>query len=254
MKKSAIGIWTAVLVLATSSSVFALEGVEFGISADFNGKYIWRGQNLSDDPVFQPGVTLGFDKFTAGIWGNMNLTDYSSPAYDAGDFTEYDYSLDYTTAIMEGVDLSVGVIHYYFPSAGETTEVYWGFAFDLPLSPSVTVYHDVDAANGTYVSFGVSHSIERIAELSPDMPIGMEIGASCGWGSKSYNEYYWGLSNNSALNDLAVSIAFPVAVGGWTVSPSVNYVTLLDSDIRRSDAYDTASDYFFAGVSLSTSF
>jgi len=257
VKKSAIGVWTAVLVLSVGGSVFALEGVEFGVSADFNGKYIWRGQVITDDPVFQPGVTMGIDKFTAGFWGNVNLTDYAEDTagtYSGGSFTEYDYSLDYTTSVMEGVDLSVGAINYYFPSFEDTTELYWGFAFDLPLSPSVVVYHDIDEAKGTYVSFGIGHSIEKIAELSPDMPVGMEIGASLGWGSESYNEFYWGLSDSSALNDLAVSVAFPVTVGSWTVSPSVNYVTLLDSEIRNSDVFDTASEYFFAGVSLSTSF
>ena len=71
---------------------------------------------------------------------------------------------------------------------GETTELYWGLNFDLPLSPSITVYHDIDTIKGSYVSFGISHSIEKIAELGSDSPVGMEVAAGLGWGSSGYNE------------------------------------------------------------------
>jgi hypothetical protein len=51
-----------------------------------------------------------------------------------------------------------------------------------------------------------------------------------------------------------LSASFPVALGDLTVSPSLNYVKLVDSDIRSTDAYASSSDYFFAGISLSLSF
>lgn len=251
MKKS-LGLWVIAAVIAVSSMAFAADGIGFDVTADIYGKYIWRGQNLNDDHAFQPGISMTIDKFTAGIWGSLDMTDYNG---QSGEFIEYDYYLDYTTTIADGIDLSLGVIYYYFPGGEDTTEVYWGFAFDLPLSPSVTVYHDVDEVEGAYVSFGVGHLFDKIAEIAPDVPVGMEIGASVGWGSDSYNTAYWGApADDGALNDLAVSVAFPITLGDWTVSPSLNYVTLLDSDIRSTDAYDTSSDYFFTGISLSTGF
>ena len=150
---------------------------------------------------------------------------------------------------------SVGVIYYDFPgtTVKDTTELYWGLNFDLPLSPSITVYHDVDEAEGSYVSLAFGHSIERIAELGPDIPIGMEIGTSLGWGSGSYNKYYWG-TEQSKLQDLMFSLAFPMEIAGWSLTPSLNYVTLVSDDIRDTDVYGTDSDFFFAGVSLSKSF
>jgi hypothetical protein len=45
-----------------------------------------------------------------------------------------------------------------------------------------------------------------------------------------------------------------VEIAGWTVAPSLNYVTLVSDDIRDTDMYGTDSDFFFAGVSLSKSF
>ena len=68
------------------------KSISIDLTADFFGKYIWRGQNLSDDPVFQPGVSVGYGNFTAGVWGNMDLTNING---NSGDFSEMDYSIDY---------------------------------------------------------------------------------------------------------------------------------------------------------------
>ena len=56
------------------------------------------------------------------------------------------------------------------------------------------------------------------------------------------------------MQDFSLSVSFPMEVAGWTVAPSLNYVTLLSDDIRDTDTYGTDSDYFFCGVSLSKSF
>lgn len=174
---------------------------------------------------------------------------------NAGEFTEHDFTLDCSGDVpgIDWLDYSVGVIHYRFPSIGHTTELYWGFALDAPLNPSVTVYHDIDEIDGTYISLGLSHSIDKIVELTPGLPVGMEIGASLGIGDSDYNKGYWGV-NDARPNNLAFSIAFPMEIAGWTFAPSINYVTLVSDSIRRSDAFARESDYFFTGLSLSKSF
>ena len=251
------------IVLAYGGSVsWAAKGIDFEVTADYFGKYIWRGQNLSDDPVFQPGVSMAIGNLTLGWWANMDTTKING---NNGEFTEHDWYVDYSDDLpgVNGVGYSVGAIYYYFPSldngAEDTTEIYGGLSFDLPLSPSITIYHDIEEVDGTYISFGLSHSIDRIASLGPDMPIGMEMGASLGWGSKSYNQGYWSDTDKaSRLNDLALSVSFPVEVGGWSVSPSLNYVTLVSSELRDTDTFasggNDSSDYFFGGISISKSF
>ena len=242
------------VVLACSSSVsLAAEEVDFEITADYFGKYIWRGQNLSDDPVFQPGISASYKGLTAAIWGNLETTSINN---NSGEFTEWDFSLDYSGDFpgLKGVGYSVGLINYHFPSvAGDTTEFYWGLNFDLPLSPSITVYHDIDEVKGTYTSFGLSHFIDKIVELTPDMSVGMEISASLGFGGSAYNESYWGVKKDK-LNDLAISVSFPTEIAAWTLAPSLNYVTLLSDTIRAVDSFRSEIDYFFVGISLSKSF
>ncbi len=224
------------------------------VTAAHYSKYIWRGQNLNDDPVFQTAVSVSYGSLGAGIWGNMDLTNING---NTGDFSEIDYSLDYSAAMpgLEGIGYSLGVIYYDFPgtAASATAELYWALNFDLPLSPSITSYHDVDEADGTYVSFAVGRAIEKIAELGSDIWVAMEIGASLGWGSASYNRYYWA-TPQSRLNDLVLSVSFPIEIAGWTSAPSVNYVTLVSNDIRDSDMYGTDSDFLFVGIGISRRF
>ena len=253
MKKSAMSVLTVLIATLSLGGLAAAEGVGVDVSIDYFSKYVWRGQLINDDGAIQPGIELSFDKLTLGIWGNVDITDYSDNEWE---FTEYDYYADYTTTITDGIDLSLGVINYYFPSIDQTTELYAGVTFtEVPLSPSITWYNDVDSVEGSYISFGVGHTVDEIASLDESTPIAMEIGASLGWGSKSYNKYYWGgPADSSSLNDLTLSVAFPFSLGSWTVTPSANYVTLVDSDVKDSDAFDTASDYFFTGIGLSTSF
>jgi len=242
-----------ILMVFVTNEVYATVAIDFEFSADYVSKYIWRGQNLVDDSVFQPALSASYKGLTAAIWGNLETTSINN---NSGEFTEWDYSLDYSGDLpgIEGIGYSIGLINYHFPSVvGDTTEFYWGLNFDVPLSPSITLYHDIDEIKGTYASFGLSHSIDKIAELGPDIPVGMEVAAGLAWGSSGYNEGYWGL-DESKLNDLTLSISFPVEIGGWTLVPSMNYITLLSDDIRDTDAYDTDSDYFLVSIGLSKSF
>ena len=90
-------------------------------------------------------------------------------------------------------------------------------------------------------------------ELSSDMPVSVDLAASFGWGTASYNKVYWGESKDGA-NDMTLSASFPIGLGNWTLSPSINYVSLLRDGVRSSNKYSSDSDYLFGGVSLSRSF
>ena len=142
---------------------------------------------MSADPVFQSILSISSNGLIAGIWGSRDSTNIDG---NSGDSSEMDYSS--SIADIDGMGYSVGVMYYDFPGTvtKDTTEVYWGFNFDLPLNPSITISHDIDEAEGSYVSLAFSHGIEKIAALAPDLPVGIDIGASLGWGSGSYNKYY----------------------------------------------------------------
>lgn len=247
--KLATTLGIVLITTLTCSVALAEEAptVGFDIGADYVGKYIWRGQNLQDDGAFQPSVNLTYGNLSGNIWASTELSDING---NSDEITEVDYSLDYSGDLFEGVGYSIGVINYTFPNTGleDTTEIYAGLSFDCPLNPSVTLYNDVDEVNGSYVSFGIGHSVN----LTENVPV--DISATLGWGSASYNKAYWGV-NDSKMNDLAVSVAFPIELeGGWSLTPSVNYVTLMSSDIEKGNGYSNDDSFFYIGVGLAKSF
>ncbi len=224
------------------------------VTADYMGKYIWRGQNLTDGPVVQPGVSVTVDKLTLGIWGNLETTNVN---IERGEFTEFDFYLDYSgdVAFVEGLSYSLGLINYQFPSAPDTTEFYGALALDVPLSPSVTVYQDVDAVDGTYLSLGLGHSVDSLWGDEESLVIGMDLSASLGWGSSAYNTAYWGNTvTTGELNDLVLSLGFPLELYGVSVTPKIQYITLVGDQIQNSNAFDTKHDYVIAGICAAKGF
>lgn len=226
------------------------------VSLDYFGKYIWRGVVATDDPVLQPSVAIGWDKFTASVWGNYDLTSVNA---ETQEFTEIDYTLDYTDTIpdAEGITYSLGTIVYQFPrvngSGNATTEIYGGLGFDTVLSPTATLYYDVDDADGFYGSVGVSHSID-ISEyaLMDDMVNSVDLAASLGYGSSNYNRNYWGESRD-ATNDFVLSVTVPVQMGEYaTLRTSATYVSLPDGSIKGNTAQK--GDYVYFGLGLDVSF
>jgi hypothetical protein len=254
-------------VLADANSAPATTGDKIGytITSDFYSKYVWRGQLINDDYVFQPCISATYKGWTASIWGNVNTTDYGA-VDNSGEFTEYDLTLDYSGKFSEEskIGYSVGVIHYHFPSIAEydTTELYWGFNFAVPLNPTIKVYHGLGNENGTYVNLGISHTFDDIIKLTDKIKGDLVLGASLGWADGTYNKDYWANGDDptksvthSGLNDLTFTAALPMELGGgWIFKPSLNYVTLVDSKIRDADTYSSSSDYFFTGLSVSKSF
>ena len=236
----------------SGTSLYAADdAVQFAFTADYFSKYIWRGQNLNDKSVFQPSFSVSKSGFTANIWGNLELTDSRE---HSGEFTEFDYGLDYSAPVPEvnGISFSIGVLYYDFPNTSEkpTTEVYGGLNFDLPLAPYVKWYRDTQVNNGSYVQLGIGHTIEKLYEFSDKCYCGLQIGSSIGYGSSRYNRVYLD-TEGWKLNDWTSFASLPFCLDSWIIKPSINYSTMLNKDIREANEH---SDNFWAGVSLSREF
>ena len=225
--------------------------VKFRFNGDYYSKYIWRGQVLNDRSVFQPAVYISAYGFTGSIWGSFDLTNTNS---NKGEFTEFDYTLDYSAAVpgVEYLSFSAGVIHYRFPNTqfNPTTELYGGLNAAVPLSPAIKVYYDVDQIKGSYIQLSVGHIIEKLPQWREDCYCNLQVGASIGYGTSKYNEGYFGVQVG-ALNDLTISGALPICVGRWTIKPSLGYSTMLTDNVRTATG---KSDNLWGGVSASVSF
>jgi hypothetical protein len=261
MKTVKIASCAAAIWLAASTFVFAADEAgdnpEVTVASDFFNKYVWRGQLLIDDWVAQPSVGVAYKGFTASIWSNYCLTN----EIDArNEFTEFDYSLDYT-AVIPGQDLlsfSVGTIYYRFPNQAfePTLEVYGGISADLPLSPAVKVFYDAgnsidqDEIEGNYIQFSIGHTFDKVLRWEEECTCDVCFGASVGYGTAGYNKGYFGV-DDGAFNDLTLTAGLPVSLGKLTVKPQVGYSTMLDHKIRTAGQN---SDNLFAGIGAAYTF
>lgn len=220
-----------------------------------NSKYVWRGINLVNAPVVQPYATIGYKGFAFSMWGNLetwHANRYAKHGRATGKFTEVDLTLSYSWQ-WEPFILSVGVIDYIFPNTGanSTAEVYGSVGLDVPLTPTITVYQDVDEAEGTYVTLGVSHVFEDICRPTANTSMNAKLAASVGYGSSKHNSFYYG-ADKAGFTDLTLSASFPIKLSDhWTLTPSLNYSRLLDQEIRDSMSHD---DNIWAGIGLECSF
>ena len=233
----------AIIVLGAFTPALAQDELEVETKVDFFSQYIWRGQSIVDDPVAQPSVSAFYKNFTLSVWGNLDMTNVNDNRWD---ITEVDFSLDYSNYFsneIPKIGYSIGIINYDFPNTNfdNTTEVYAGINFEMFLSPSLTIYRDIDEADGTYVSFGVSESIGW----------GFEGAANFGWGDGDYNKFYWG-NGSDRFNDLTLSISRPIEFKGIEITPSLSYIRLIDRDLGSIG--NDGNDTFVFGISLSKKF
>jgi hypothetical protein len=253
MRKVNLLILAICLLVCSPMCVSGYAKINYALNADFMSKYIWRGQNLNNRSVFQPSFSISDYGFTGSIWGNQDLTGVNN---HSGEFTEFDYSLDYTCIIpaIDWLSGSAGIIYYTFPnthSAG-TTEVYGGLSLvNMPLTPSIKIYRDVDELKGTYYQFSIGHTFEKIAVWSKKCHCGLSLGASIGYGNSEYNKGYFGTVNGGNINDFTLTVGLPFCFGDWTVRPNINYSTMLCNSIRSAT---NRSDNLRTGMSISRGF
>lgn len=260
--KTILVILTALLLLAFAMPAAAFGPLDASASLGLFSKYVWRGIVATDDPVLQPELSASFLGFSAGVWGNMDLTDIHgtelNPDGQQGEFNEIDYTLGYGAA-FPFLDFGAGLIHYAFPNsdASATTEFYVSAAAHVLFSPSVTLYYDIDEIDGGYIELGASHSVA----LSP--MTNLDLAATVGYGSSDYVSGYFGspaaakaLSTlDSGPTDLSLTASIPYQpLPIVTLTPSVTYTTLMGDAKDITDAAGGDKDAFFFGVTAGVSF
>jgi len=215
----------------------------------YASKYVWRGINVTADPVLQPSIGFTYKGLTLNVWGNLDTTDVNG--YEK-QFNEIDYTLDYTLTLGK-VSLSAGAVYYQFPQAhsGSTTEAYLGVGLDVLAQPTLTVYQDVHEHDGTYLALAFGHTFADVWKPVEGVSVSVEVSTSFGWATRRHNAFYYGYGG-SAWTDAKVGLALPIAVGDHvTVTPSANCSWILDDRITKSLGDDTV---FWAGLSVTFSF
>lgn len=215
---------------------------EISYDLALDSAYVWRGLTFTDGAVFQPAVTAAHDSgFSVNVWGNLDIDDVNGLS---GDFQEVDLTLSYGFPSDSSFSAEVGLIEYLFPNGvGDgTREIYVSLGWDVTLSPSITLYYDVDEVEDFYGNFGLSWSNDISDTAS------YELALSAGYAGEDFARFYGGTDSGFFDGIVSFSLSF-APQENLSISPFIAFVENLDSDVLVDQEVD-----FHGGVAISVSF
>jgi len=256
-KLFAIGLLTFTLLVVPGAQLQAEEDKPTGdFTAAVLNQYIWRGYELSRNSiVIQPSMTLGYKGFSANIWGNLDTKPYSpTGASYASAWNETDLTLSYSK--MLGLfNIGGGYIYYSLASLNkdaadrdDSQELFATVSLNTLLSPTLTIYKEIDHYRNWYFLLGISHVFELNKMVS------LKLAASASYLLSTDAEKYPKFDDNalpttdkfSNFHDGSVSAALPIKVSDRiTVTPTLSYIFPL-----TGDAKDEMKGYGLKGTAL----
>ncbi len=246
MKKFGILFIACALCVVTMASTAKAEvAVSGDVYAGMYNKYVFRGLDLSGNQwVSQFGADLSYKDFTLSYWSN--LMTHRGAGYKAGDISETDVTLNYSFTPIELLTFNVGNTFYSLDGLPNTDELYVKTTVNTLLSPTLSVYWDIDEAHfaGLYYTFSVGHSFELAKKLS------LNLGALI-----SYNQSNWSVTGNEESNtwhDYELSAGLDYAItDNITASASYTYSNIL---AHKSRSITNASDENLFGIKAAFNF
>jgi hypothetical protein len=237
--------------------------------------YIWRGyEQTRDSVVVQPSATVSYKGFSVNVWGNLDSRPYSATGDNySAKYTETDYTVSYSHKFGI-VQVTPGYIYYALgaPYAGGTApldsqELFLTVGLDTILSPTVTVYKEIDHYRQWYFLLGFSQTIEFNKIIS------LKLAASASYLLSTDETTYAKYDSNSLpttdkysnFHDGTISASLPIAVyKTLSVTPTISYVFPLCDDARYemrahglegvANPSDRDSAYLYGGITVSFAF
>jgi len=243
MKSSIVAILAVSLISSCATTFDKSRPTTVEADASYASAYWFRGTPVNVKGVYQGSVSASMPTADGGAlgassWVNIDAGkktgDAISPDGNQRDFTEVDFTLDYSKTIGE-FDTTAGFISYHFPNGvgGSTLEAYFNVAQALSfMDHGLTLYWDVDELGGFYATYDASRSFE----LAEDWVL--SLSALAGYMDGEQAEFYFGL-DESGVSDVVASATVEYQFDEMTTFFfSANGVTPLDSDLQ--DALDDA--------------
>ncbi|MDR3090395.1 MAG: hypothetical protein LBU39_11380 [Desulfobulbaceae bacterium] len=250
--KRGIFLATACL-LAVAAQVQAEEAkpttaVDVGIA----NKYVWRGFELSDDSiVVQPGITVGYEGFSANLWGNF---DTDNDAYDGAKWNETDITLSYTKDLGMAT-VGGGYIYYGLDGVDDSQELFVTASLNTILTPTLTIYREIAYAPAWIALLGLSQDIELGKNMS------LTLGASASYyysDDDGISEVNDPTSQYRALHNGLISATLNIPINDYiTVKPNIAYSFPLSSeaeDFIEAASISDESQFVYGGVTLSIAY
>ncbi|MDX9823050.1 MAG: hypothetical protein RBT20_14025 [Syntrophales bacterium] len=236
-------LMVAVLGIPAASLQAEEEKPTGDVTAAVLSQYVWRGYELSrNSVVVQPSITVGYKGFSANLWGNLDTKPYSAASASyPGTWNETDLTLSYSKTV--GL-FNVGGGYIYYSLAplnrdaadrNDSQEIFAAVSLNTRLSPTLTVYKEIDHYRNWYFLLGVSHVFELNRTAS------LKLAASCSYLLSTDADAYPKYDGNAAattdkfsnFHDGSVSASLPIkAADRITITPTISYIFPLSGDAK----------------------
>lgn len=242
-------------------------------TADFTASalsaYIWRGQEATKNSVvIQPSMTIGYKGFSANVWGNLDTKPYSTTNETySSTWTETDLTLSYTKTVGI-VNAGIGYIYYNLnaPYAGaakplDSQELFLTLGINTLLTPTLTVYKEIDHYHQWYFLLGVSHTV-KFNDL-----VSLKLSASASYLLSEDEATYPKVDDSITatsdkfqnFHDGVISASLPITPWKYiTVTPTVSWVFPLSDDAKNEMKFRSKncndSNFLYGGISMSFTF
>ncbi len=232
-------------------------------------QYVWRGQEQTKGSVVvQPSLTAGYRGFSVNLWGNLDTSPYSwnEESYSST-WTETDLTVSYSRTFGI-VTAGVGYIYYGLsaPNAGaldppDSQEIFASVGLNTLLSPTLTVYKEIDHYHQWYFLLGVSHLFKWSDAVA------LKLAASISY-LKSEDETTYPEINDqgtptgdkfSQFHDGVITASLPITPMKYlTVAPTVSWIFPLSDDGKNEMKFRSKNgktdNFLVWGISLGLAF
>jgi hypothetical protein len=265
------------ILVAAGASLYAVAGhaqAEIGADVGLFSSYVWRGLSLTNKPVMQPAVwasiPAGNASITLGLWSTIDLGKYDDPFDDISEsggtssfnLAEYDPYAEVAFTVGKATLTAGGTAYIYpndFPTgtAGlnsdfNTVELYAKAGLDVPLSPFVNLYYDVDKIKGAYIEGGVSHSFPASEKVSVDLGALAGFSAGQAINDSDPDEFFNFADNGLTHVDLSGGVSF--SAGALSFAPTLHVIITSDEATKVSSPSSFDKDVkLWGGVTVSWS-
>jgi hypothetical protein len=270
-RANVLGAALVVAGLVTTAAPASAQTV--GADLSLFSSYVWRGLSLTNKPVAQPDLYVTFPagkaSVTLGGWATIDLGKYDDPGDDfsesggesAFNFAEFDPWAEVSFPVGEKTTLTAGATAYIYPNdAGltsdfNTVEVYGKAAFDVPLSPKLAVWYDVDKVEGAYFEGSISHTLPASEKVS------VVLGALAGFNAGQHADFdssgdpqadFFNFADNG-FTHLDLSAGVPLSAGVFSITPVIHFLINGDDFVKLTSPTNDSDVKLWGGVTVSWS-
>jgi hypothetical protein len=214
-------------MLATAGETPKASGLSLAASLGYESQYVNYGTQYAE-AIYVPTLHADYGGIYANLW--MAVPAINAELYD----TEADFSAGWKHELSEAFSLDLGVTRYAYNNIGDdflnkdnSLEFYVGVGANLPLSPTLYAYRDIDCNSSTYV-IDISHSFELARQFN------LNLGAEAGYIRDDEDDYSFYAASADLEYKLSENTSFTAGVRYGGSSEDRIFKDGYDKDWRKN--------------------